>query len=243
MTSTALAVEAVVKKYGRGRSGVTALRGVDLTLPTGSFTAVMGPSGSGKSTLLHCAAGLDTPTSGTVRMGGDTVSQLGANKLTAFRRDHVGFVFQSYNLLPALTVEDNITLPLLLGRRAVDRDWLDYLIGAVGLAERRKHRPTELSGGQQQRVAIARALVTRPHVVFGDEPTGALDSRTAKQVLDLLAYTARTLDQTILMVTHDPVAAAHADRVVFLADGAVVGSMAGGDAQAIASRMSSLGAW
>ncbi|WP_336683049.1 ABC transporter ATP-binding protein, partial [Enterococcus casseliflavus] len=136
MTSTALAVEAVVKKYGRGRSGITALRGVDLTLPTGSFTAVMGPSGSGKSTLLHCAAGLDTPTSGTVRMGGDTVSQLGANKLTAFRRDHVGFVFQSYNLLPALTVEDNITLPLLLGRRAVDRDWLDYLIGAVGLAER-----------------------------------------------------------------------------------------------------------
>ncbi|MFD6816523.1 ABC transporter ATP-binding protein [Microbacterium sp. NPDC060132] len=239
----ALRLSGLVKAYGSGAARVTALRGVNLAIAKGSFTAIMGPSGSGKSTLLHSAAGLDRPTSGTVHLGGTEISALKARQLTTFRRDHVGFVFQAYNLLPALTVEDNITLPLRLGGRAIDHRWLETLLDAVGLADRRHRRPAELSGGQQQRVAIARALITPPHVVFGDEPTGALDSRTGAQVLDLLAHTARELHQTVVVVTHDPVVASHADRVVFLADGAFAGHLDGATAQEITARMSTLGEW
>ncbi|QNA91352.1 MULTISPECIES: ABC transporter ATP-binding protein [unclassified Microbacterium] len=241
--SEALRLHSVVKTYGSGANRVSALRGVNLTIAKGSFTAIMGPSGSGKSTLLHSAAGLDRPSSGTVHLGGTEISGLKSKKLTAFRRDHVGFVFQAYNLLPALNVEDNITLPLRLGGRALDGSWLDFLLDAVGLAEFRHRRPSELSGGQQQRVAIARALITRPHVVFGDEPTGALDSRAGTQVLDLLAHTARELDQTVVVVTHDPVVASHADRVIFLADGAFAGHLDGADPARINERMSALGEW
>lgn len=241
--SEALRLQSVVKTYGSGASRVTALRGVDLAIATGTFTAIMGPSGSGKSTLLHSAAGLDRPSSGTVHLGGTEISGLKPRQLTAFRRDHVGFVFQAYNLLPALNVEDNITLPLRLGGRRLEAQWLDFLLHAVGLTEFRRRRPSELSGGQQQRVAIARALITRPHVVFGDEPTGALDSRSGKQVLDLLAHTARELNQTVVVVTHDPVVAAHADRTIFLADGAFAGYLDGADPAQINARMSALGEW
>ncbi|MDQ6523094.1 ABC transporter ATP-binding protein [Nocardioides sp. LHD-245] len=239
----ALRLDGVVKKYGTGASATVALRGVDLVLAPGSFTAIMGPSGSGKSTLLHAAAGLDSPTSGSVRLGGTEISGLRAAQRTRFRRDHVGFVFQAYNLLPALTVEQNVALPLMLGERAVEPAWLDFLISSVGLVEQRRRLPSALSGGQQQRVAIARALVTRPHVVFADEPTGALDSRAGQQVLDLLAHTTRELDQTVVMVTHDPVVAAHADRVIFLADGAFAGHLDGASAAQITQYLTGLGDW
>ncbi|MEV7662579.1 ABC transporter ATP-binding protein [Paenarthrobacter sp. NPDC089316] len=238
-----LCLDSVVKTYGSRTNPVTALGGVSLSLQRGSFTAIMGPSGSGKSTLLHCAAGLDTPTSGTVSLGGTEVSGLSKSALTAFRRDNVGFVFQAYNLLPALSVEENICLPLLLGGGRADRGWLDFLLESVGLESRRERQPSELSGGQQQRVAIARALITRPYVVFGDEPTGALDSRSSKQVLDLLAQTARELEQTVVIVTHDPVVASHADRVVFLADGLFAGHLGGANATQISDHMSELGEW
>ncbi|WP_436697777.1 ABC transporter ATP-binding protein [Nocardioides sp. BYT-33-1] len=239
----ALRLDGVVKTYGTGSSATVALRGVDLVLAPGSFTAIMGPSGSGKSTLLHAAAGLDSPTRGSVRLGGTEISGLRAAQRTRFRRDHVGFVFQAYNLLPALTVEQNVTLPLMLGRRAVDPAWLDFLLSSVGLTELRHRLPSALSGGQQQRVAIARALITRPHVVFADEPTGALDSRTGKQVLDLFAHTSRELDQTVVLVTHDPVVAAHADRVVFLADGAFAGHLDGATPARITQYLTGLGEW
>ncbi|WP_217178890.1 ABC transporter ATP-binding protein [Streptomyces sp. AC495_CC817] len=239
----ALRLEKVTKTYGSGSGRVTALRGIDLVLERGTFTAIMGPSGSGKSTLLHCAAGLDVPTGGSVRLGGTEISGMRASRLSTFRRDHVGFVFQAYNLLPALDVEDNVTLPLRLARRRVDAEWLDFLLESVGLADRRGRRPSELSGGQQQRVAIARALITRPHVVFGDEPTGALDSRSGKQVLDLLAHTAAELSQTVVMVTHDPVVASHAQRVIFLADGAFAGHLDGATPAQISDRMGALGEW
>nr|WP_274637781.1 ABC transporter ATP-binding protein [Microbacterium bovistercoris] len=239
----AVRLESVVKQYGTGPSAVVALRGIDLVLDRGSFTAIMGPSGSGKSTFLHTAAGLDTPTSGSVWIGDTDISRMRANRLAKFRRTHVGFVFQAYNLLPALTVEQNVTLPLLLAGRRVERAWLDRIIRAVGLDELRRRRPAELSGGQQQRVAIARALITRPDAVFADEPTGALDSRTGRQVLDLLAQMTRELDQTIIMVTHDPAVAARADRVIFLADGAFVGSEVGATTQQIADRMTAWGTW
>lgn len=239
----AVRLDSVVKKYGTGPSAVMALRGIGLTLRRGSFTAIMGPSGSGKSTFLHTAAGLDTPTSGSVWIGDTDISRMRANRLAKFRRKHVGFVFQAYNLLPALTVEQNVTLPLLLARRRVDRAWLERIIRSVGLAEFRQRRPAELSGGQQQRVAIARALITRPDAVFADEPTGALDSRTGQQVLELLAQMTRELNQTVVMVTHDPAVASHADRVIFLADGAFVGSLEGATTQQIAQRMTELGTW
>jgi putative ABC transport system ATP-binding protein len=239
----AVRLDAVVKKYGTGPSAVIALRGVNLTLEGGSFTAIMGPSGSGKSTFLHTAAGLDTPTSGSVWIGDTDISRMRANKLAKFRREHVGFVFQAYNLLPALTVEQNVTLPLLLAGKRVDKGWLERIIRSVGLAEFRQRRPAELSGGQQQRVAIARALITRPDAVFADEPTGALDSRTGRQVLELLAQMTRELDQTVVMVTHDPAVASHADRVIFLGDGAFVGSLEGATTQQIVDRMTELGEW
>jgi putative ABC transport system ATP-binding protein len=233
----------VSKVYGSGPNGVTALDQVSIELAKGSFTAVMGPSGSGKSTLLHCAAGLDRPTSGSVVLGDIELSGLGEAALTRIRRERVGFVFQSYNLLASLTVEQNITLPLRLADRRVDRAWLDQVATAVGLAGRLGYRPSQLSGGQQQRVAIARALVTRPEAIFADEPTGALDVRSGRQVLRLLRDLVDATGQTVLLVTHDPLAAAFADRVVFLADGRLAGSLEEPSADAIAERMAHLGEW
>ncbi|MFB7916481.1 ABC transporter ATP-binding protein [Streptomyces sp. NPDC056061] len=240
---TAVRLDAVTKAYGRGENAVPALRGIDIAIPRGSFTAVMGPSGSGKSTFLHCAAGLDRPSSGTVVLGGQELTALGETALTRLRRDRIGFVFQTYNLIPSLTVEQNITLPLRLAGRSADAAWLARITDQVGLTGRTGRRPGELSGGQQQRVAIARALVTRPEVVFGDEPTGALDTMTAKEVLGLLRRTVDELGQTVVMVTHDPVAAAYADAVLFLADGRIVDSMAEPTVERVADRMSRLGAW
>jgi putative ABC transport system ATP-binding protein len=213
----------LVKRFGSRTSAVDALRGVDVGFERGSFTAIMGPSGSGKSTLLHILAGLDRPTDGWVEIDGTRLDGLNDRDLTLLRRRSVGFVFQAYNLLPVLTAEENITLPLRIGGRRPDREWLETLIDAVGLGDRRTHRPAEMSGGQQQRVAVARALVTRPAVVFGDEPTGNLDSASSREILQLLRRAVDDLGQTIVMVTHDPSAATVADRVVFLADGRVAG--------------------
>ena len=213
----------LVKRFGSRTSAVDALRGVDVGFERGSFTAIMGPSGSGKSTLLHILAGLDRPTDGWVEIDGTRLDGLNDRDLTLLRRRSVGFVFQAYNLLPVLTAEENITLPLRIGGERADRDWLETLIEAVGLGDRRTHRPAEMSGGQQQRVAVARALVTRPAVVFGDEPTGNLDSASSREILQLLRRAVDDLGQTIVMVTHDPSAATVADRVVFLADGSVAG--------------------
>jgi putative ABC transport system ATP-binding protein len=239
----AITLEAVSKVYGKGRGAVAALREVSIALPRGGFTAVMGPSGSGKSTFLHCAAGLDRPTSGTVRLGGTDLSGLNETRLTELRRERAGFVFQSFNLMGSLTVAQNITLPLRLAGRRADPARLADIVARVGLTERTGHRPAQLSGGQQQRVAIARALITAPEVVFADEPTGALDTMTAKEVLTLLRTTVDTLGQTIVMVTHDPVAASYADDVLFLADGRIADSLANPTATVVADRMTRLGAW
>lgn len=241
--SEAVEMNAVSKVYGKGKSAVAALREVSVTLPKGGFTAVMGPSGSGKSTFLHCAAGLDKPTAGTVRLGGTDLSGMNETKLTELRRERVGFVFQAFNLVPSLTVEQNVTLPLRLARGRTDKAWLNETLERVGLGGRTTHRPAELSGGQQQRVAIARALITKPEVVFGDEPTGALDTMTARDVLTLLRETVDTLGQTVVMVTHDPVAASYADTVLFLADGRIVDSLSAPTATAVAERMTRLGAY
>jgi putative ABC transport system ATP-binding protein len=212
----------VTRRHGSGDAAVDALRGVSISLEPGEFVAVMGPSGSGKSTLMHVMAGLDTPTSGTVWIDGVELGGLRERRLTQLRRDRVGFVFQAYNLLPTLSAAENVALPLRLAGRRVDEDWIDELLATVGLAERASHRPAELSGGQQQRIAVARALVTRPAVIFADEPTGNLDSRSSHDVLGLLRSAADDRGQAIAMVTHDAVAAATADRVVFLADGEIV---------------------
>jgi len=210
---------ALGKTYGSGDTKVVALDGLDLQFGRGRFTAIMGPSGSGKSTLLHCLAGLDRPTTGRVVLGELDVTALDDKRLTRLRRDRIGFVFQAYNLVPTLTAAENITLPLDLAGRSPDRDWLDTVIDTVGLRDRLSHRPSELSGGQQQRVACARALVTRPDVVFADEPTGNLDSRSSADILAFLRRSVSEFAQTVVMVTHDPTAAAYADRVLFLADG------------------------
>ncbi|MGI5161091.1 ABC transporter ATP-binding protein [Microbispora sp. CA-102843] len=238
-----LRLDAVSKVYGKGQGAVAALREVSVTIPGGSFTAVMGPSGSGKSTFLHCAAGLDTPSSGSVRLGGTELSGMDETRLTELRRQRIGFVFQAFNLVSSLTVLENITLPMRLAGARVDRAWLEEIVGRVGLAGRTGHRPAQLSGGQQQRVAIARALVTRPQVVFGDEPTGALDTMTARDVLRLLREVVDGLGQTVVMVTHDPVAASYADTVLFLADGRIVDAMAAPSSEKIAERMTRLGAY
>ena len=222
----AVAASAVTRRYGDGESAVHALRGVTLEVPKAQFTAVMGPSGSGKSTLMHMLAGLDTPTSGTVSIGGEDITKLNDKQLTKLRRRHIGFVFQSFNLLPTLTAEENVLLPLSIAGRKPDRAALDALLFRVGLTERRGHRPSELSGGQQQRVAIARALVTRPTILFADEPTGNLDSTSGAEVLGLLREAVELDGQTTLMVTHDARAAATADRVLFLADGRIVADLA-----------------
>jgi putative ABC transport system ATP-binding protein len=235
-------LEQVSKVYGRGESAIIALDAVSLGIAGGSFTAVMGPSGSGKSTFLHCAAGLDSPTSGAVRLGGVDVGGLSEAKRTALRRERIGFVFQAFNLLPSLTVEQNMALPLRLAGRRPDRAWTREVVERVGLGARLKHRPGQLSGGQQQRVAIARALLTRPEVVFADEPTGALDTRTGGAILALLRHVVDALGQTVVMVTHDPLAAAHADRVLYLADGAIVATDEAPTADAVAERMTHLGA-
>ena len=231
----------VVKVYGSERSGVRALDGVTIGFRPGSFTAVMGPSGSGKSTFLHCAAGLDRPSSGSVLLDDQELGGLSERKLTELRRERIGFVFQSFNLLPALTVLENVTLPLRLAGRRVKRAAVFDVLARVGLDGKMNRRPGELSGGQQQRVAIARALITRPSVVFGDEPTGALDTTTSREVLSLLRETVRQAGLTVIMVTHDPVAAAYADRVVFLADGRFVGELVSPTVAAIAERMTHLG--
>ena len=239
----ALELDAVRKVYGAGDGAVTALDGVSVGLRRGSFTAVMGPSGSGKSTFLHCAAGLDRPTSGRVMLGETEIGKLKENALTVLRRSRIGFVFQAYNLLPSLTVSQNITLPLRLAGRKTDSQWLREVVTGVGIASRLEHRPAELSGGQQQRVAIARALVTRPEVLLADEPTGALDTRTARQVLDLLRAIADEMGQTVLMVTHDPVAASAAHSVLFLADGRLAGELGRPTPERVAERMTRLGEW
>ncbi|TQS27490.1 ABC transporter ATP-binding protein [Microbispora sp. KK1-11] len=238
-----LRLDAVSKVYGKGQGAVAALREVSVNIPGGSFTAVMGPSGSGKSTFLHCAAGLDTPSSGSVRLGGTELSGMDETRLTELRRQRIGFVFQAFNLVSSLTVLENITLPMRLAGARVDRAWLEEIVGRVGLAGRTGHRPAQLSGGQQQRVAIARALVTRPQVVFGDEPTGALDTMTARDVLRLLREVVDGLGQTVVMVTHDPVAASYADTVLFLADGRIVDAMAAPSSEKVAERMTRLGAY
>jgi len=237
---TAVRVEGLTRTYGGGPATVTALAGVDATFGSGTFTAVMGPSGSGKSTLLQCAAGLDRPTDGRVRIGDIEISRMGEAERTELRRDRIGFVFQAFNLIGALTVEENIVLPLRLAGTDPDRAWLDHVVERTGLTERLRHRPAELSGGQQQRVAIARALATRPQVIFCDEPTGALDSNTAAEVLGLLRAAVDEYGQTVVMVTHDPVAASYADRVVVLADGRIVSDTAQPGAARIAEQLAAL---
>jgi putative ABC transport system ATP-binding protein len=212
----------VTRVYGEGDTAVQALRGVDLDVERGKLTGVMGPSGSGKSTLMHILAGLDKPTEGEVTIDDTSIAELSDTELTKLRRKHIGFVFQFFNLLPMLTAEENIVLPLELGGAKLDKDWVDSVIERVGLADRRTHRPAELSGGQQQRVAIARALISKPTVVFADEPTGNLDSTTSQEILDLLRESVETLGQTFVVVSHDPKATAIADRTLFLADGCIV---------------------
>jgi putative ABC transport system ATP-binding protein len=238
--ATAVLIESVTKAYGIGTSTITALDKVSLSFPAGSFTAVMGPSGSGKSTLLQCAAGLDRPDSGRVSIGGTDLSGLGETALTRLRRERVGFVFQSFNLMPSLTAAQNVELPLRLSGRKPDPKAVRAALATVGLADRARHRPSELSGGQQQRVAIARALVTSPQVLFADEPTGALDSGTSRDVLELLRGLATEQGQTVIVVTHDPIAAAYAERVVFLADGRVADTLEHPTAEAVAARMTGL---
>ena len=212
----------IVRRFGEGPTAVEALRGVSASFAQGSFSAIMGPSGSGKSTLMHILAGLDHPTSGWVELAGTRLDELSDHDLTVLRRERIGFVFQTYNLLPVLTAEENITLPLRIGGRKPDRAWLDELLAAIGLGERRDHRPAELSGGEQQRVAVARALLSHPEVVFADEPTGNLDTRSGHGVLELLRKAVDDYGQTTVMVTHDASAAATADEVLFLADGLIV---------------------
>ncbi|WP_139738568.1 ABC transporter ATP-binding protein [Actinomyces wuliandei] len=221
-----LTARALTKVYGRGTGAVTALDSVDVDIPRARFTAVMGPSGSGKSTLMHCLAGLDSVTSGTIMLDGDEVSAMSQRRLTRLRRERIGFIFQSFNLVPTLTAAENITLPLDIARQKVDRQRFDQVVEAVGLSDRLSHRPAELSGGQVQRVACARALVGKPAVVFADEPTGNLDSHSTQQVLAILRTSVDELDQSVVMVTHEPEAAAWADTVLFLRDGHVVAELA-----------------
>jgi putative ABC transport system ATP-binding protein len=229
------------KTYGKGDGAVTALDRVDVAFAAGAFTAIMGPSGSGKSTLMHCLAGLDELTSGQVLIGDVDLTTLNDRHLTLLRRDRVGFIFQAYNLVPTLTAAENITLPMDIAGRKPDDDWVAHLIDTVGLRDRLEHRPSELSGGQQQRVAAARALASKPDIVFADEPTGNLDSRASAEVLEFLRKSVAEFNQTVVMVTHDPVAASYAERVVFLADGRVVDEMSGPTADRVLDRMKHFG--
>src|SRR6478735_6822985 len=229
------------KVYGKGEAEVRALDGVSVEFATSRFTAIMGPSGSGKSTLMHSLAGLDSLTSGSVWIGDVELGALKEKKLTQLRRDRIGFIFQSFNLVPTLTAAENITLPMKLAGRKPDAAWIDTVVGTVGLGHRLGHRPSELSGGQQQRVAVARALASRPQIVLADEPTGNLDSRTGAEILAFMRSAVRELGQTIVMVTHDPVAASYADRAVFLADGRIVDELADPTSDSVFDRMKSLG--
>jgi putative ABC transport system ATP-binding protein len=237
----AVGLRDVRKVHGHGDASVVALDGISVELARGSFTAIMGPSGSGKSTFLHVAAGLDRPTSGTVALAGTELAGLSERRLTILRRERIGFVFQAFNLMPSLTVAQNIGLPLRLDGRRVRRSEIREVATRVGLDQRLRHRPSQLSGGQQQRVAIARALVTRPEVVFADEPTGALDTSTGRDVLKLLRAVVDEHGHTVVMVTHDPVAAAYADRVILLADGRIAGTLEAPDADHVAERLAHLG--
>ena len=240
VTSVARAVD-VVKTYGSGDTEVRALDGATVDVEGSAFTAIMGPSGSGKSTLMHCLAGLDSVTAGRVFIGDVDLSTLSDKDLTLLRRERVGFVFQSFNLIPTLTALENITLPMALAGREPDKDWLDVVLTTVGLTDRLAHRPSELSGGQQQRVAVARALASRPQIVFADEPTGNLDSKTGAEILGFMRTAVAELAQTIVMVTHDPVAAGYTDRVLFLNDGRIVDSLREPDAQRVLDRLKALG--
>jgi putative ABC transport system ATP-binding protein len=240
-TPLAARAEAAVKVYGRGGTEVRALDGVDVGLPAARFTAVMGPSGSGKSTLMHCLAGLDSLTSGRVWLGDIELGSLGDGQLTKVRRERIGFIFQAYNLLPTLTAAENIALPLTLAGRRPDKEWVDTVVATVGLGNRLRHRPSELSGGQQQRVAVARALASKPQLIFADEPTGNLDSRAGAEILTFMRHAVDAFGQTIVMVTHDPVAASFADTVIFLADGRIVDSMARPSPERILDRMKAFG--
>ncbi|MGD0386071.1 MAG: ABC transporter ATP-binding protein [Solirubrobacteraceae bacterium] len=239
--SPAARAVALTKTYGKGDAAVRALDDVSVEFERGRFTAVMGPSGSGKSTLMHCMAGLDSPTSGRSFVGGQEVDLLDDAGLTELRRDEIGFVFQSFNLVPTLTASENITLPSDLGGAKIDKAWFDYLVGALGIADRLSHRPSELSGGQQQRVACARALIRRPELIFADEPTGNLDSSSSGGVLGFLRSSVDEHGQSIVMVTHDPRGAAYADRVVFLADGRLVGELSSPTADSVLEQMMKLG--
>src|SRR4051812_44909835 len=230
----------VVKSYGTGPTAVLALDHVDVELRQGEFTAIMGPSGSGKSTLMHCLAGLDTVTSGSVAIGDVELRGLSDKKLTALRRDRIGFVFQAFNLVPTLTAIENITLPIAIAGRKPDAQWLDVVIKTLGLHDRLQHRPSELSGGQQQRVAVGRALAAQPDIVFGDEPTGNLDSRSSNEVLGILRRSVSDLGQTVVVVTHDPHAAGFADRVLFLADGRIVDELRDPTSESVLDRMKAL---
>ena len=229
------------KIYGKGESEVRALDGVTISFPKGKFTAIMGPSGSGKSTLMHCCAGLDEATSGQVFVGDVEITKLPERALTQLRRDRLGFIFQAYNLVPTLNAIENITLPMMLAGRKGDQAWIDEVVSTVGLANRLKHRPSELSGGQQQRVAVARALASRPDIIFADEPTGNLDSKTGAEILSFMKRAATDMGQTIVMVTHDPIAASYTDNVLFLADGKLDGEMNEPTAQRVLDRMRGLG--
>jgi putative ABC transport system ATP-binding protein len=240
-SAVAAAAHDATKVYGQGEAQVRALDGVTVEFERGRFTAIMGPSGSGKSTLMHVLAGLDTLTSGTVSIGDTDLSKLNDRQLTHLRRDHIGFIFQSFNLVPTLTALENITLPSALAGRKPDRAWLDHVVDTVGLRSRLSHRPSELSGGQQQRVAVARALASKPHIIFADEPTGNLDSRTGAEILSFMRTAVREFGQTIVMVTHDPTAAAYANRAVFLADGRIVDEIHAPTASAVLDRIKQLG--
>ncbi len=239
-TAAAARADALTKVYGEGDAEVRALDGVSVAFDAGHFTAIMGPSGSGKSTLLHCMAGLDTPSSGRVFIGDVDLTTLSEKELTLLRRDKVGFVFQAFNLIPTLNAAENITLPLDIAGRKADANWFDAVVDTIGLRDRLSHRPTELSGGQQQRVASARALVSRPEIVYADEPTGNLDSRSGAELLAFLRSAVKDHGQTIVMVTHDASAASHADRIVFLADGRVVDEMLEPTAEHVLDRLKSL---
>ena len=240
-TTTAAHVVAAVKVYGRGETLVRALDGVSVDFGAGRFTAIMGPSGSGKSTLMHCLAGLDQLTSGQAFIGSTELNTLNDKALTALRRDRIGFIFQTFNLVPTLTALENITLPMDLAHRPPDQAWVASVIDTLGIGDRLRHKPSELSGGQQQRVAVGRALASRPEIIFGDEPTGNLDSRAGAEVLGLMRDAVDRLDQTVVMVTHDPVAAGYADRVVFLADGRVVDDMESPTTAKVIDNMKRLG--
>ncbi|MGW3008581.1 ABC transporter ATP-binding protein [Streptomyces sp. NPDC001219] len=227
----------LTKVYGKGETRVVALDSVSVEFGRGQFTAIMGPSGSGKSTLMHCMAGLDSISSGSARIGDTELSGLGDRQLTRLRREKIGFVFQAFNLLPTLDALENITLPVDIAGRKPDQEWLELIVGTVGLSERLRHRPSQLSGGQQQRVAVARALAGRPEIVFADEPTGNLDSRSSAEILGFLRESVRELGQTVVMVTHDPVAASYADRVVFLADGRLIDDLSAPTSEGVLDRM------